>query len=93
MMRKIQLNLDALNVESFETAAVTGEMGTVFGNQPTQGNNEQCRSAVDACPSARGCTSFGDCLTQLCETVDPAYCPSADDACVSSRGCTEIDCI
>jgi len=91
-MRKIKLNVESLSVESFATAAVAGEMGTVFGNEPTRGNNEACRSAVDACPSARGCTYFGDCLTQFCETVDPALCPSADDACVSSRGCTEIDC-
>jgi hypothetical protein len=91
-MRKIKLNVESLSVESFETAAVAGEMGTVFGNEPTRGNNEQCRSAVDACPSARGCTYFGDCLTQFCET-SPELCPSADDACVSSRGCTEIDCI
>ena len=90
-MRKIQLNLDALNVESFETAAPVRGQGTVLANAKPTYNG--CGSEVDACPSARGCTQFGDCLTQLCDTIDPALCPSADDACVSSRGCTEIDCI
>jgi len=54
-MRKIQLNLDTLNVESFETAGL--EMVVEFA--PTQGGGPNCGSAVDACPSARGCTVIG----------------------------------
>ena len=88
-MRKIKLNLDSLSVESFETAAAARGEGTVVANAKPTYNG--CGSEVDACPSARGCTLFGDCLTQLCET-SPELCPSADDACVSSRGCTEISC-
>lgn len=88
-MRKIKLDLDALAVDSFETAAVSAEHGTIFGNAPTNGNNLECASAVDACPSARGCTEIGDCVTQICVTYDLAcdtiecdtvrieYCPSA----------------
>jgi hypothetical protein len=83
-MRKIKLSLDSLSVESFTTAAVRAEQGTVMAHVKP--------SANDACPSSRGCTEVGDCYTELCETVDPALCPSADDACVSSRGCTEISC-
>jgi len=55
-MRKIQLNLDALNVESFETAGLA--TGVEFF-AATQGGGPNCGSAVDACPSARGCTVIG----------------------------------
>ena|SRR5690242_1100931 len=55
-MRKIQLNLDTLNVESFPTA--TREAGIDF-LAPTQNGGPNCGSAVDACPSARGCTFIG----------------------------------
>jgi hypothetical protein len=91
-MRKIKLNVESLSVESFATAAVAGEMGTVFGNEPTRGNNEACRSAVDACPTRICVTVDLACETLNCETYDPILCPSVNDACVSSRGCTEIDC-
>jgi len=55
-MRKIQLNLDTLNVESFPTAA--NEIGIDF-LAPTQNGGPNCGSAIDACPSARGCTVIG----------------------------------
>jgi len=53
-MRKIQLNLDTLNVDSFDTAEIKIEYLA-----PTQGGGPNCGSAVDACPSARGCTVIG----------------------------------
>ena len=59
-MRKIQLNLDALNVESFETAALEGGIEFLA---PTQGGGPNCASAVDACPTGRGCTEVvGPCV-------------------------------
>jgi hypothetical protein len=85
-MRKITLNLDALSVETFETAAAERGEGTVLAHAKPPTYNG-CGSEIDACPSARGCTLFGG-----CDTSDPALCPSADDACVSSRGCTVIGC-
>ena len=85
-MRKIKLNLETLNVESFETAAAERRQGTVLGHAPTNGAVTQCRSAFDACPTGFCAPSQG------CDTIDPVLCPSADDACPSSRGCTEIDC-
>ncbi len=91
-MRKIKLNLEALSVESFATAATPKAEGTVLAHARTNGANTQCASAYDACPSARGCTEFGDCLTQLCDTYDPEVCPSVVDACPSQRGCTVIGC-
>ena len=86
-MRKIQLNIEALNVESFVTAPSARGEGTVLGHEPTNGAVTQCRSAFDACP-----TGFCAPESDTCGTYDPALCPSADDACVSSRGCTEISC-
>ena len=53
-MRKIQLNLDTLHVESFGTAEIKIEYLA-----PTQGGGPNCGSAVDACPTARGCTEIG----------------------------------
>jgi hypothetical protein len=81
-MRKIKLNVESLSVESFATAAVAGEMGTVFGNQPTNGNNQECRSAVDACPTrlceTNNCVTLDlACQTLECDTVVAQYCPSA----------------
>jgi len=81
-MRKIKLNLEALNVESFVTAAPAGGEGTVLGHAQTNGQNTQCLSAIDACPT-RLCdtnvcaTLDAACQTLECDTVDPAYCPSA----------------
>lgn len=80
-MRKLTLDIDTLNVQSFETSRPEAGQGTVFGHAPTNGRNTGCLSAVDACPTRFGCeTSF-----ELCTD------PSAVDACPSGRGCTEFD--
>ncbi|HYW12426.1 MAG TPA: hypothetical protein VE871_10715 [Longimicrobium sp.] len=46
-MRKLKLNLDALNVESFGTAETTDEIGTVRANQ--EQNEEYSDSEVTGC--------------------------------------------
>ena len=46
-MKKIALNLDVLAVESFETAGVELDRGTVMANQGTL--NAQCYSKVGSC--------------------------------------------
>ena len=69
-MRKLSLNLENLVVESFETAKQAAGQGTVYGHVPTNGRNTDCLSAVDACPSGRGCTELEGCVD-----------PSAYDAC------------
>jgi len=109
MMRKLTLDLNALAVQSFATDDVAvPAFGTVRGRQ--QGNTGQqdtdC-SAVDACPSARGCSELAECRPTQgtncpsaalgCETSrgcskGPDCDPSAVDACISERGCTEINC-
>jgi len=109
-MRKLTLDVNALAVQSFATdEAAKAAFGTVRGRQ--QGNTGQqdtdC-SAVDACPSARGCSEIAECRPTQgdncpsaalgCETsrgcTHRPNCddPSAVDACPSARGCTEINC-
>jgi hypothetical protein len=109
MMKKLTLDLNALAVQSFATddGAVPG-FGTVHGRQKgNTGLQDTDCSAVDACPSARGCSELAECRpTQgdncpsaalACETSrgcskGPDCDPSAVDACPSARGCTEVDC-
>ena len=109
-MKKLTLDLNALAVQSFTTDDIAVPVfGTVHGRQK-QGNtgiqDTDC-SAVDACPSARGCSELAECRpTQgtncpsaalACPssrgcTHQPGEDPSAVDACPSARGCTEINC-
>ena len=106
-MRKLTLDLDALEVQSFATDAAVRAFGTVNARQKgnTGPQDTEC-SAVDACPSGRGCSDFAECpRTQGdncpsaaldCETARGCtkgpQCDSAVDACPSQRGCTDIGC-
>ena len=71
-MKKIELSIESLRVESFTTAAVEREKGTVFGNDRTLGTCDKtcgdCPSAIDACPSVHAPTLPCDgCVgTELC---------------------------
>lgn len=88
-MKKLTLALDTLQVQSFNTAAdEEAQAGTVRG-MGTGLQDTDC-SAVDACPSGRGCTQIGGCDTSTCETYDPEQCPSVVDACPTGRGCTPV---
>jgi len=107
-MKKLMLDLDALAVQSFATEEAPGaRFGTVHGRQRgNTGQQDTDCSAVDACPSALGCSELAcrptqgpDCpsAAQACETSrgcskGPDCDPSAVDACPSARGCTEINC-
>lgn len=87
-MRKLSLELDSLDVQSFEIAAAERGTGTVEGHAPTKGANTACGSAYDACPTGF-CATIG-CETAGCETYDAQLCPSAVDACPSQRGCSDL---
>ena len=109
-MKKLTLNLAALEVQSFATddEAILSP-GTVHGRQgkPTGQQDTDC-SAVDACPSARGCSEIAECRptegtncpsaalncpsSRGCTRQPGCDDPSAVDACISERGCTEINC-
>lgn len=85
-MKKLTLNIESLQVQSFATAAEeTGRLGTVQGFAKKTGIDDTNCSAIDACASARGCTELETCLT-----IDPATCESADDACPTGRGCSDL---
>ena len=100
-MKKLTLDLNALEVQSFATDEVRAAFGTVHGRQ------QQGGSEVDACPSARGCSELAECRPTQgdncpsaalgCETSrgcskGPQCDESAVDACISERGCTEVNC-
>lgn len=82
-MKKLSLNIDALQVQSFQTAEALAPTGTVDGFAKKTGIDDTNCSAIDACVSARGCTEID------CDTYDPALCPSVIDAC-PTRGCSTL---
>jgi hypothetical protein len=70
-MRKIRLKLDALAVESFETAGAPEGAGTVQGYQlsrpggtyemrcaPSDGSCARALTEIDSCFAVCGCTDF-----------------------------------
>jgi hypothetical protein len=86
-MKKLTLDLDTLQVQSFETAAErAAEIGTVHGFVKKTGIDDTNCSAIDACASARGCTELETCYG--CEETNT--CESYDDACPTGRGCTPL---
>ena len=110
-MHKLTLKLDSLQVQSFETEAEgVPRLGTVHGWQGkgNTGLQDTDCSAVDACPSARGCSEIAECrptegtncpsaalncpTARGCTRQPGCEDPSAVDACPSARGCTEVNC-
>jgi hypothetical protein len=85
-MRKLTLDLNTLQVQSFATDE-DGPLpfGTVHGRQgkPTGQQDTEC-SAVDACASARGCSEVVE-----CRPTQGTNCPSAALDCPTSRECTK----
>jgi hypothetical protein len=53
-MKKMKLNLDRLQVETFETAAATTERGTVHGHYSQRGT---CDGRAATCQDGRSCTA------------------------------------
>lgn len=85
-MKKLTLDLNALTVQSFATDdAGVPVFGTVHGRQRpgNTGIDDTDCSAVDACPSARGCSEIAE-----CRPTQGTNCPSAALNCETSRGCT-----
>lgn len=87
-MKKLALNLDSLQVQSFATAsAQTAEIGTVHAFDKKTGLQDTNCSAIDACASARGCTE----IFETCFGCEETYtCESYDDACPTGRGCSSL---
>jgi hypothetical protein len=87
-MKKLTLNLDGLQVQSFATAdARVDANGTVHAFAKPTGLQDTNCSAIDRCASARGCTLLETCYG--CE--DDLNAPrSANDACPTGRGCSDL---
>ena len=66
MKKALKLEIDELAVESFETAAASGERGTVHGHATLK----TCPGR-DTCDAAAG-TCYDSCV---CGTAYPDYCP------------------
>jgi hypothetical protein len=54
-MKKIRLNLDALAVDTFDTAAAKEGKGTVLANSATHPYLSNCANTCDDCPSVYSC--------------------------------------
>jgi hypothetical protein len=92
-MKKLALDLNALQVQSFATGEEgTPEFGTVHGQQKgNTGLQDTNCSAIDACASARGCTLNCTVDPALCpRTYDPVECPSIVDGCPTRIDCTPV---
>ena len=54
-MRKLELRMDALEVESFPTGGARGEAGTVHGHDQTRGGDDTCwQTCGVTCPATCG---------------------------------------
>lgn len=91
-MRKLTLDLNALEVQSFVTDdAAARLLGTVHGRQHKghTGQQDTDCSAVDACPSAMiECTERGCKTKDECQSKDPC----SDLVACSQIGCSEYRC-
>jgi hypothetical protein len=87
-MRKLRLDLDALTVESFETAVLGAGRGTVAANRidadpvpiepkPTQSNCEDCYFTYIP-------TCLNSCGADECTIASQSDCPSCYNSC---NGC------
>ncbi|HEX6040118.1 pinensin family lanthipeptide [Longimicrobium sp.] len=79
-MRKIQLNLDTLAVESFETNAVPAARGTVEGRQ----DEAVVFAITDLCQTLRCPTQYYSCAVQQSA---PASCQYGCDCTVKGSPC------
>lgn len=87
-MNKFKLELDSLDVQSFETARSANAFdGTVNGHAAPP-RTIGCGSEIDACPSSLGCTyqcpSVDICTGLGCETFD-TNCPT--NVCAVTETC------
>src|SRR5687768_15794960 len=94
-MRKIRLDLEAIDVETFATTSASTQKGTLFGHDSqfqtrcmqTCNLDTTCYESGDMCTAA--CTGLG----VECYTADPAYyaCTGAQP-CTGQAACTHTTC-
>lgn len=69
-MKKLKLEIDALQVESFESTTQTAQPGTVRGREDSSGYG----GCADACYSMSACDSWQSCYTLDCGQTCDATC-------------------
>ena len=85
-MKKLKLEIDALDVESFEAARVEADAGTVLG----AGNTPGCNTIQICLPTDPSRDPCGETYSPCGDTSDPACGGSAGFTwctCVGSTGC------
>lgn len=83
-MRKLQLDLDAIHVESFDTSAGAGDTGTVLGAEITADCEPVLTPPTIAFPCGSNRLTCGTCLQTCKATCDDPTC--AYESCFQS-GC------
>jgi hypothetical protein len=92
-MNKVRLNLEQLQVESFDTHPARLARGTVRGNfDDDLGGAEAIvtpptKPSLDCCPLSAGCPPL-DTILASCPATCPATCPNTCDL-LCTYGCTE----
>lgn len=76
-MQKLKLDLDTLNVESFQTAQTPEERGTVQGNQDSY-----------YCSAATACNCNSTIFTWSCQDANTDTIPDGEGPRISQIGCT-----
>jgi hypothetical protein len=90
-MRKLALDPDALEVQSFSTEAAEARGGTVRGLDSATVDQDTCNipgntcapgcTDVDTCPQVTCAQSCGGSCASCPVSCNPAQCPSADGRC------------
>jgi hypothetical protein len=57
-MKKLRLEMEEIQVETFEVADETPGRGTVQGQQPTVGDTCSCDCSADVCSLEEICTGY-----------------------------------
>jgi hypothetical protein len=71
-MKKIRLEVDALRVESFETAEEERPRGTVVANDASADGSCRDSFCLGGCSYYEGCSNNGTCV-ESCQT-GPCWC-------------------
>jgi hypothetical protein len=93
-MRKLQLDLDQLTVESFATSDNAEQKGTVVGEQQC---TCQTQCTCPGCPTCdatcnRGNTCAASCAYTCAYTCDDATCANCSNAATCAYSCNYTDC-
>lgn len=78
-MKKLNLDINALEVESFETSRLSNWEGTVHGNDATEGGDTKC-GGIQTCGDGGQLTAGGDTKCGGIQTCGEGCLPTAGGA-------------